>query len=317
MTGAAAPKATPLERSALVLAALERAQTLHWGLVSVATTLVSGVEVRVAPVSRPRPFWSLRSHGLSSSVPAEVSLRVPRASGEPGPPAWSFPVVERLIAMAREGELAAGQIVRWPKPFGDGNETELDGFAVSIDPSFSVITTPHDSVPVLLAVGVTHDEVRLVREWSPEGLLEVLAKVDPTLCTTLERASLLVSPRARQAIGQRVEREGSSMGVLQARLCEGTVTKSTLSLKIDADTADAIISLLKGRIGHQRPFIVRAPSFEIEFLPGDAPALTFDRLKATLKLTQTMARNLRATLKARAGTYTWAELPAFGLEVVA
>lgn len=313
----APPKVTLSERRGLVLSALEAAQTLQWGLAPVTGASVGGVEIRVAAIARPRPFWWVRSHGLSSSVPAEVVLRVPRAPGESQPPAWSFPVLERLIAFAREGELAPGQIVRWPKPFGEGTETDLDAFAIAIDPSFGVITTAHDTVPVLLAVGVTNDEVRLVREWSPEGLLEVLAKLDPTLSTTLDRASLLASPRARQAIEQRVEREGSSMGVLQARVCEGVVNKTSLSWKIDVDTADAILSLLKGRIGHQRPFIVRAATFELEFQPGDAPALTFDRLKATLKLTQTMARNLRATLKARPGTYTWEGLPALSLEVVA
>ncbi len=311
------PRVTLSERRGLVLTALEAAQVLHWGLSPVTGSSVGGVEVRVAAMGGPRPYWWLRSHGLSSTVPAEVVLRVPRAPGEPQPPAWAFPVLERLIAFAREGELEPGQIVRWPKPFGEGTETDLDAFAIAIDPSFGVITTPHDTVPVLLAVGVTNDEVRLVREWSPEGLLEVLARLDPTLSTTLDRASLLASPRARQAIEQRVEKEGSSMGVLQARVCEGVVSKTSLSWKVDAETADAILSLLKGRIGHQRPFIVRAAAFELEFQPGDAPALTFDRLKATLKLTQTMARNLRATLKARPGTYTWEGLPSFSLEVVA
>jgi len=313
----AAPKATLSERRGLVLAGLEAAQTLAWGVAPVTGSTVGDVEVRVAALSRPRAYWWLRSHGLSSSAPAEVALRVPRAAGETQPPAWSFPVLERLIAFAREGELAAGQIVRWVKPFGEGTETDLAAFAIAIDPSFGNIMTPHDVVPVLLAVGVTNDEVKLVRDWSPEGLLDVLARLDPTLCTTLDRASLLASPRARQAIDQRAEREGSSMGVLQARVCEGVVGQAMLTWKVDVEAADAIISLLKGRIGHQRPFVVRAPAFEFEIQPGEAPALTFDRTKGTLKLTQTMARNLRATLKARPGTYTWEGLPALTLEVVA
>jgi hypothetical protein len=317
VAASAVRKVTLSERRGLVLAALEAAQTQHWGLAPVTSSTVGGVEVRVVAMSRPRPFWWLRSHGLSSSVPAEVALRVPRAPGETQPPAWSFPVLERLITFAREDELEPGQIVRWSKPFGEAAETDLDAFAVAVDPSFGTIKTTWDTVPVLLAVGVTNDEVRLVREWSPEGLLEVLAKLDPTLCTTLDRASLLASPRARQAIEQRVEREGSSMGVLQARTCEGVVNRSSLTWKVDTGTADAIISLLKGRVGHQRAFIVRAPGFELEVQPGESPQLTFDRSRATLKLTQTMARNVRATLKARPGTYAWEGLPSLSLEVVA
>ncbi len=230
-------------------------------------------------------------------------------------PAVFFPVLERLIGLARERQLHVGQIVRWPKPFGETTETDLEAFAITLDPSFGELRTAHDFVPVLLAVGLTGDEAKLVREWSPQGLLEVLARVDPTLSTTLDRGSLLASPRARQAIEQRVEREGSSMGVLQAAVSELT-GKDRFVWKLDADAADAIMSLLKGRIGHQRPFTVKADGADLEVTPGDVPAISFDGEKATLKLTQTVARAVRSTLKARPGTYTWDALPALTVEVV-
>lgn len=310
-----APKVSPTERRALILAALEAAQATHWGAGVVTTSTVGGVELRVTARSGAKPFWWLRTHGLSSVAGVELAMRVPQAKDEPQVPALFLPVIERLIGLARERQLHVGQIVRWPKPFGESTETDLEAFAITLDPSFGELRTAHDFVPVLLAVGLTGDEARLVREWSPQGLLEVLSKVDPSLSTTLDRGSLLASPRARQAIEQRVEREGSSMGVLQAAVSELS-GKDRIVWKLDADAADAIMSLLKGRIGHQRPFVVKSDASDLEVTPGDLPAITVEGEKATLKLTQTVARAVRSTLKARPGTYTWDALPALTVEVV-
>lgn len=307
-----AVKVSLAERRGLTLAALERAQALLWAAAKVTSATVGGVEVRVAALGS---IWALRTHGLAAAAGLEVALRLPRLKDEAHPPAWAFSVLERLIGLAREDGLSSGQVVRWPTPFGEGAQTDLEAFAIAVDLSFGEVKTEHDVVPVLLAVGITGDEVRLLREWSPEGLLEVLSKLDPTWSTALDRASLLASPRARQAIEQRVEREGSSMGVLQARVSKGA-GKGRLVWTVDAETADAIVSLLKGRIGHQRPFLVRGGDFELELQPGDAPALSVEGARATLKLTQAMARNLRATLKARPGSYTWEGLPTLFVEVV-
>lgn len=310
-----APPVSPVERRGLVEAALQAAQATHWNAAAVSTTLVSGVEVRIASVPGVRPLWWLRTHGLFATAGVEVSLRVPRAKDEVQAPAFMHAIVERLIGHAREGLLSPGQIVSWPKPFGDGVETDLTGFAITIDPAFGTIRTAHDVVPVVLAVGVTGDEARVVREWSPQGLLEVFSKVDPTLATTVDRASLLASPRARQAIEQRVEREGSSMGVLIAAKSD-VGGKATKTWTIDVSTCDGLLSLLKGRVGHQRPFVVRSANSTVEVTPGDAPGLTVEGKQATLKLTQTAARAMRATLKPVPGTYTWDLLPSFVVEVV-
>lgn len=296
--------------------ALEANLAHGFGSALVTTVQVAGLDVKLATVPLPRTFWLLRTHGLALKAGVEVALRVPRGKDDTNLPPWVTPVLERLIAHASEKRLSSGQIVRWPKPFGEGAETELEAFAIGVDPAFGTVTTPHDSVPVLLAVGITGDEERLVREWSPHALLEVLSRLDPTVATTLDRPSLLASPRARLAIEHRVEKEGSSMGVLQARVSTASMVKNAVSWKLDAEAAGIVVSLLKGRIGHQRPFTVKSDDFELELAPGDQPAVSVEGNKASLKLNQVTARNMRATLKPRPGTYAWETFPNFTLEVV-
>jgi hypothetical protein len=310
------PKVTAAERRQRLVAALEANLAQGFGGAAVTSLPVAGVDVKVATIAQPRPFWLLRTHGLALKAGVEVALRVPRAKDDTELPGWVSPVLERLVAHATDKRLSSGQIVRWPKPFGEGAETELEAFAIGVDPTFGTVTTPHDTVPVLLAVGITGDEERLVREWSPHALLEVLSRLDPTVATTLDRPSLLASPRARLAIEHRVEKEGSSMGVLQARVSTASMVKNAVSWKLDAEAAGIVVSLLKGRIGHQRPFTVKSDDFELELAPGDQPAVSVEGNKASLKLNQVTARNMRATLKPRPGTYAWETFPNFTLEVV-
>ncbi|MBL8921603.1 MAG: suppressor of fused domain protein [Myxococcaceae bacterium] len=291
------------------------AEAGRWAGAPVTVSPLEGVELRVGAVATPgRPLWWAVTRGLFAQSGLELSLRLPRGKDELTPPPFLAPVMTKLIGFAREGRLTEGQVVEWPRPFGPGVETDLGVFALTIDPAFGTIRTAHDAVPVLLAVGLTADEARLVREWSPQGLLEVLARLDPTLSTSVERASLLSSPRARQAIEQRVEREGSSMGVLVAERSELS-GKDKATWTLDTRSCDALVSLLKGRLGHQRPFTVRSATSSVEVVPADSDAFTASGNQATLKLTQPTSRALRANLKPLPGRYRWDDLPNLTIEV--
>jgi hypothetical protein len=302
------------ERRALLNRALDAAIAQRWGG-RVTSSSLGGVTVKTAEVTLGRPLWHLLSRGLLTSG-FELSLKVPRAKEETAAPAWAAVVLERLIARSKEQPLAEGQVFLLPEPLKTAwAETELAGFAIGVDPELGRLTTAHDTLPVLVAVGVTRDEEKLTREWSPHGLLEVMSKVDPALLTDLERASLLTSPRARQAIEQRVEREGSSMGMLLARVSVASGAER-VTWTLDVDAAETVLSLLKGRIGHQRGFVVRSEGFEVELTPSNQPGVTVENGRASLRLTQTTARQIRAVLKPRPGTYVLEAFPALTLEVV-
>jgi hypothetical protein len=144
-------------------------------------------------------------------------------------------------------------------------------------------------------------------------MLEVLARVDSSLVTDLERASTLVSPRTRIVIEQRVEAEGSSLGVMLARVSQ--VEGLEWSLSVDA--VDTVLALLKGRIGHLRPFSVKSGQTTVEVIPSDFPSVERSAQGLVIKLSQPAARTVRATLKAKPGTYQFEALPKFSLTVVA
>ena len=149
-------------------------------------------------VSGAKPHWQFLTSGLLKHG-AELSFRVLRSKDELTPPSWFTTFWHSLTARAGTDALADGQVLRFAEKFGLGLteiDTDMQGVALGIDPLFSV-------PQVLLAVGITRDEERLVREWSPRGLLEVLV-TNASLCNErMERklfsASTKLVPSSRES----------------------------------------------------------------------------------------------------------------------
>lgn len=251
--------------------------------------------------------WRLVTTGLWS-LGFELSLRAPRAKDELAPPAWMRSLFEGLVAAARKQVPGTHQSLLLERaPEG---APEILGAVFTPDASFEPVRAADQDVSVLLAIGVSADEERLVREWNPEGLVEVMTKVDPLLRTSPDRVSLLQSPRARGFIEQRVEREGSSLQRMRALRSELKGRVWVLS----PEAVPTLTALLKGRTNHQRVFVVEgAPDLSV--VPADVSGFVAGAEPA-LRLTQSAARQLRAQLKAQPGRYTFEAVPDFTIEVV-
>lgn len=262
-----------------------------------------------------RPHWHLVTQGLWPRG-FEVSLRVARARDEVAPPGWAVALVERQVKPLGDSPGSAPDetwCVVEGAPLVPDADSALSALAFSRDAAFAAL-----GVPVWLLVPLTADEERLVREWSPQGLVELLRAGDPLLLADPERASLLQSPRARLAIEQRVAREGSSLAAMRARVSQVVRGKGgQATWRLSADAVDTVVALLKGRTAHQRPFTVHGAGTPLEVRPGDAAALAFQPDgPPVLKLSQAASRQLRAQLKARPGRYAIEALPGFAFEVV-
>lgn len=278
---------------------------------------VEDVVIHGGSIVRGRPHWHLLTEGLSPRG-YELSLRVQKEKEDVGPPAWAVALLCTLITRANAGQLAAdtNQVMLLAQGVAPGTDTELFGVVFTADPEVPALLTRDTSVPVLLAVPVTRDEARAVREWSPTGLVEVLGKVDPFLITLLDRPSLLHSPRARILIEQRMEKEGSSLSTMTATTSQVSKTGELVTWKLSADAVGTLCSLLKGRIAHQRPFSVVCGASRVEVVNGDPAVAEFHKRQLTLKLTLVAARQLRSLLRSKPGTWTFDQLPNFALTVV-
>lgn len=315
------PKVSDAERRTSFAESAERMRERLWAEQGQPLTTVDGVTIAFALLNKSRMHWHLLTFGLALDG-LELSIRVVKGKDEVAPPAWPVALLSALIKRAKNKELTAdtNQVVVPSEgiapPLPDGESaTELTGLIFTIDPDAGKLVTPHDKAPVLLCVPVTKDEVRAVREWSPSGLIEVLARADPLLITDLERASLLQSPRARAVIDQRMEKEGSSLSAITAEDSSFESSPKKTTWKLSADAMETVISLLKGRTGHLRSFTVTSPDARVDVESAHAPAFSVDGKTLSLKLSLVAARQLRSVLRARAGTYPVEFLPGFEFAV--
>lgn len=254
--------------------------------------------------------WLVLTTGLHDRG-FELTLRIAPSPGEATPPAWALALLKHVVDWAADGPTdLAPVLLPLPKGLLGAPAEELGAALFSPDPTL----TPVNGVRPFAVVPLLWDEARLVREWSPQGFVEVLAKVDPALTADPARVSMLLSPRARTAIEARVEREGSALGSLDVPGSTLQVGKAGVSWELPVDGAQAFVSLLKGRLAHGRPFELRGEEHTLRVLPGDQPAVLVDP-PVTLKLTLQAARAMRATLRGAPGTYRWDEVPGLTLVV--
>ncbi len=305
---------TPQEILAAARVSLSSQLQHLWKETPTQRALFDGVTVHQALMPLPVPHWHLVTEGLAG-VGFELTLRVPGESGERAPMPWALELMGHLIASGRAGQLARanGQTITLARPLG-GSASTMQSVALGPDSLLKPLATPGGAVPVWVIFGLTPDEARITREWNPGGLLEVARAVNALLVTDLERSSLLMSPRARSVIEQRVEREGSAMEGFATRISELKQTERATTWRLGSDAVETVVSLLKGRIAHQRAFQVRAGTQVVEVTPVDAAPSGVS--PHVLKLSQTAARQMRATLKSKPGTYTWEALPDFKIEIV-
>lgn len=311
-----APKRTEAQRRAELAAASETLRARIWGDQGQPLTTLGGVTIASAFLTRSRPHWHLLTFGLAPEG-YELSLRVLRQKEDLAAPSWAVTLLSGLVTRAQQKTFTpdVNQALLLADGVAPGTESELSGLLFTVDPEAGSIVTPTESVPVLLAVPVAPDEARVVREWSPSGMVDVLSKVDPLLLTDLERPSLMSSPRARALIDQRVEREGSSLATMTASRSSASQKSGTVTWTLAVDAVDTLISLLKGRIGHLRPFTVQSDEGRVEVLSTDKPSVQLVEGVLTLRLSLVAARQIRSLLRATPGTYSFEVLPGFSLVV--
>jgi hypothetical protein len=314
---AEAPAAvSPHHKKEALAQATEAVRQKLWANHGQPLTTVEGVTIAFALLTRGNPHWHLMTFGLSLSG-FELSLRVRKNKDEPAPPSWAVTLVGTLISRAKMGALtgAVNQVLVLADGLAPGTGTEHTSLLFTPDPEAPELKTPHETVPILLAVPITNDEAKAVREWSPTAFVEILGKIEPLLLSDLDRTSLLQAPRARHMLEQRIEKEGSSLSVMSAERSEVRRLKNTVSWTLSHEAVETLVSLLKGRTGHLRPFSVVAVDTVVDLVNAESPSILFDKQRLTVKLTLPAAREIRAIVRSKPAVYRFELLPDFELVV--
>ena len=145
--------------------------------------------------------WHLVTFGLSElwakqgEDPAvsgwgfELTLKVPRAEGEPAPPPWATKLLK----------LVGDSVYRTGKPLAEGSRLDIGApitmpvissllaLALTGDATVPPVETPNGRVEFLQVVGITAAELERMKATSTSAVLEDLKQANPGLLTDPSR----------------------------------------------------------------------------------------------------------------------------------
>jgi Suppressor of fused protein (SUFU) len=112
-----------------------------------------------------------------------------RAVGEDRPPPWPFDLLEKIArhTRAESHPFHDGDRLDTGGPITGGPGTRLTAVAFTQDPGLAPVATPNGSVGFRQVVGITADELALMRATSTGEVLDRLRAVDPWLVTDPSR----------------------------------------------------------------------------------------------------------------------------------
>jgi suppressor of fused-like protein len=287
-------------------------------------------------VLHPRPHWHFVTYGLSelyekesenlevSGWGIELTFRLACPADEEKPGWWPFNFLQNLARYVFDtgNVFAVRHHMTLNGPIAQGAETAIEAIAFTTDATLSeLIDTPHGELRFLQVVGVTSDELDLMRSWDTLRFLDVLAEENPFLITDLERPSLLADPVQAQRIRKLAAQDGSSMEQLMTNLVNWTLGgrkrgRENLELVIGAMVVDDLKMMLAGRIAFGREFTVVSPERQLALHPAQQSAWRIDRETLHIQVSPELRGELEATLQPVAGVYECPTLPGLVFKVV-
>lgn len=169
--------------------------------------------------SAPIPHWHFISYGLTelynkessdtaiSGFGFELTFRLKRdaADNTSEPPSWFFNFLQNFARYVFETGNGFDVGHRMPADLrvALNYPTAIQAVVFAADPQLSEIITPHGRVKFLQVVGVTTDELDLMKQWTSANFLQIMAEDNPLLITDLDRKSLLDHPDKAALVQER------------------------------------------------------------------------------------------------------------------
>ncbi len=279
------------------------------------------------PIDGPEPHWHYVSYGLSelyekqssnleeSGWGFELTFRLARAPEE-GAPLWPVTLLQKIAryVFTSGNWFEPGHHVDLGGPITTDDDTALVALVMAEDPELGTIDTPNGRVVFVQCVGVTEDELEIVRQWDAGKFLAAVATRTPRLVTDLARRSYLADPAFAAAVRAGVSDDGSSMASLVLPTFEVEERGGALAVRIGADAIDPLLVALPGRLPHGRPLAIEHDGVLVaRFEPGE-PAWQVDHGVAVLTLSPTAIAEMTEVLRPEPGRYRLPSLP--GLELI-
>ena len=246
----------------------------------------------------------------------ELPFRLKRGS-EDTPPVWPMNLLQNLAryVFSTGNTFDSGHNLNANGPIALETDTQLTSIGFLTDPELGSINTVNGSMVFLEAIGITEDERNAMICWSGDSFLSELTKYIPYGISDLSRISLMSQPEFRHAWEQGVARDGSNTSLLYLSELTASLENTKCYLQLGAGHIDQIVTLLRARIGKDRPFILQCNDTVVCFECAQRPAIDTDNDAVILSLAQENLDEICMLLKPHVGTYFMKTMP-LTIEVV-
>lgn len=246
----------------------------------------------------------------------ELTFRLKRGS-EDTPPGWPMNLLQNLAryVFSTGNTFDSGHYLNANGPIALETDTQLTCLGFLTDPELGTINTVNGSMIFLEAIGITEDEHNSMMCWSGENFLNELLKYVPYGISDLSRTSLMSRPEFRHSWEQGVARDGSSTSLLYLSELTASLDTNKGYLQLGAGHTDQIVTLLRARIGKDRPFVLQCNDTVVCFECAQQPAIDTDNGAIIISLTQENLDEICQLLKPHVGTYLMKTMP-LTIEVV-
>lgn len=269
-----------------------------------------------------RPHWHYVTYGFSelyakesedleeSGFGFELTFRLAAAPGEgpdSTPPTWPMSLLQNLARYVfKSGNgFEHGHHLDANGPIALDTGTALCHLAFVEDPQLPPRATANGQVRFLQLVGLTDDEMRAIKRWSANALLQLLEPAMPLWITDLDRGSLLDDPERAAAAAAGSAREGSTTGMLFVDALEWTRDGEVVELVLGAGKVPSVLELLPARLPHGNDLSLLDRDHAWTFQPGveDAVVVSEDAGRVVCTLSPATLQRLLDDLRPQRGVY--------------
>jgi len=241
--------------------------------------------VSVYACEEPAPHWHYVTYGFTelyekefenteySGFGFELTMRLAR-EGEEQPPAWAINFLQNLAryVFSSGNGFQSGHHLDANGPIEAERDTPITAVAFAEDPELGQASSPFGKFQFLQVVGITADELDMIKVWNTRSFLDLAQKRLPLYLTDLTRTSLLEDAEIRAAAELGVRTEGSSTGVLYFESLSWEEKRNLLksnsyTLQLGAKQAETLARILAGRLLHDRDLSLMGPDTGVLMIP--------------------------------------------------
>lgn len=234
------------------------------------------------------------------------------------PPGWPVSLLNNLAnyCFKRNRLLAAGHSMDAGGPIKLDDPTKLHALAFIADRELGSIETPSGRVDFVQAVGLTIAERQAATRWQVDRFMKLFESRFPLSISMLERGDLMADPAFAEQVGQGIERDGSSNGIIYGEHIECYPEGEELVVELGATTVADLVDLLPLRVPYNKLLMVKGIEQSVSFLLAGKSEHHLGATGVGIKLVATASHDIAETLQPKRGDYRVESLPGLIWRVV-